>query len=101
MGDRRAEIKALIKAKQAEQTAWQRGILEDMARIDDEELEQRRAANAAMDEEMDRLLDEYKAISAAQGIAPTPRTAIAEPQDIAPTAPAPSAEAEGIAPTPR
>jgi len=71
--DRRAELKALIRAKQSEQSDLQRGILEDMAHISEEECERRRALSAAMDDEMDVLLEEYKAISAAQGIAPTPR----------------------------
>jgi len=71
--DRRAELKALIKAKQAEQSELQRGILEEIAHLSEEEADRRRAMSAYMDEEMDFLVEEYRAVSAAQGIEPTPR----------------------------
>merc|ERR1712093_647968 len=71
--DRRAELKILIKAKQAEQSVLQRGILEEIAELSEEEAERRREMSAAMDAEMDVLVEEYRAVSSAQGIAPTPR----------------------------
>merc|ERR1711907_557529 len=42
--------------------------------MNDDELNRRRALSNAMDDEIDILLDKYKAASIAEGIEPTPRT---------------------------
>jgi len=71
--DLRAELKKKIKAMQEEQSELQRGILRDAESISEAEQDRRRAMSAVMDDKIDYLLAEYRAVSAAQGILPTPR----------------------------
>merc|ERR1711865_21246 len=71
--DLRAELKNQIKDKQAEQSALQRGILASADSISEAEENRRRALSAAMDDEIDAMLSQYREVSAAQGIPPTPR----------------------------
>lgn len=82
--NRRAQLKDVIKSKQEEQSDLQRGILADMPQLTEEELERRYAKSEALDQEIDQLLAEYKALSAALGIQPTPRPTPRQPAAAAP-----------------
>merc|ERR1711939_1210118 len=69
----RENMRALIKAKHEEQAEVQRGILADMDHITEAELDKRHDISNTLDDEIDSLLAQYKRLSAALGVEPTPR----------------------------